>query len=214
MDLFKPLLIIHIIGGSLSLVLGTVVLMIKKGTARHKLLGRIFYYAMLIAAIVSMPMSYLHPNYFLFIIGVFTSFMLLSGRRYMVNKGKPEWQDWLLTSLMLVLAMAFIGFGGYHMIRGDSFGLVFLVFGSVSLLFVYHDWTNFTGRSKISNYYLTTHLQRMLGSYIASVTAFLVVNNTILPPMIAWLLPTAAVTPLIVTWSRKHKKIAIQEAVY
>jgi hypothetical protein len=115
---------------------------------------------------------------------------------------------------MLVLAMAFIGFGGYHMIRGDSFGLVFLVFGSVSLLFVYHDWTNFTGRSKISNYYLTTHLQRMLGSYIASVTAFLVVNNTILPPMIAWLLPTAAVTPLIVTWSRKHKKIAIQEAVY
>jgi hypothetical protein len=54
----------------------------------------------------------------------------------------------------------------------------------------------------------------MLGSYIASVTAFLVVNNTILPPMIAWLLPTAAVTPLIVTWSRKHKKVAIQEAVY
>jgi uncharacterized membrane protein len=205
MDLFKILLITHVVGGGLSLIMGTIVLSIKKGTALHKLLGSIFYYAMLTAALVALPMSYLHSNYFLFIIGVFTAFMLLSGKRYMVNKGKPEWQDWLLTSVMLVFAVAFIGFGIYHFIKGNSFGSVFLVFGSLSLLFVQQDWTNFRGRSVIANFYLTTHLQRMAGSYIASVTAFLVVNNTILPSVVAWLIPTAAVVPLIIRWSRKYK---------
>ena len=45
----------------------------------------------------------------------------------------------------------------------------------------------------------------MMGSYIAAMTAFIVVNNTILPEIVAWLLPTVIVTPLIIKWSRKYK---------
>ncbi|MEJ7684882.1 MAG: hypothetical protein WKG06_44950 [Segetibacter sp.] len=45
----------------------------------------------------------------------------------------------------------------------------------------------------------------MTGSYVASATAFLVVNNKILPNIIAWLLPTIIIVPLIVSWTRKYK---------
>jgi type IV secretory pathway component VirB8 len=44
----------------------------------------------------------------------------------------------------------------------------------------------------------------MIGAYIASITAFLVVNNTILPGVVAWLLPTAVLVPVLIKWSRKY----------
>jgi len=55
---------------------------------------------------------------------------------------------------------------------------------------------------------LVTHLQRMIGAYIASLTAFLVVNNTILPGVIAWLLPSVLLVPFIMAWSKKYKTTA------
>jgi len=63
-------------------------------------------------------MSYLHTNYFLFIIGVFTAYMLISGRRYMVTKGKPQWQDWALTGIMFSFALAFLGLSAYQFFLG------------------------------------------------------------------------------------------------
>ena len=69
-NLFKILLMLHIIGGSVSLLLGSYIMLVKKGNTQHKLLGNLFFYTMLIAALVALPMSYLHPNYFLFVIGL------------------------------------------------------------------------------------------------------------------------------------------------
>lgn len=200
MNLFQILLVLHILGGSISLLLGLFIMITKKGNRIHKTVGKIYFYSMLTAAIVALPMSYLHPNYFLFIIGVFTAFMLLSGKRYLLKK-KPSdvtSTDWLLTIIMLIFGLGFLGFGVLNLIKNEFFGIVFIAFGSISLLFVGQDYKNFMGKSSIKNYWLTTHIQRMTGSYIASVTAFIVVNNTILPDVLAWLLPTLTMVPLII----------------
>ena len=85
MEPFKFLLILHITGGTISLLLGAFILAKKKGNRLHKLIGQIYFFALLMASLVALPMSYLHANYFLFIIGVFTSYMLVSGKRY-INK--------------------------------------------------------------------------------------------------------------------------------
>jgi uncharacterized membrane protein len=205
-QLFKILLYLHIAGGATSLIVGSIVLSLKKGDARHKLLGNIFFYSMLLAALVALPMSYLHTNLFLFIIGIFTTYMLLTGVRYLAKKSAPATLiDHLLTVLMLVFGLAFMYLGIVNIINGNSFGTVFLVFGLISLLFVYQDRKNFTGQARFKNYWLTTHLTRMIGAYIASATAFIVVNNTILPNIVAWLLPTVILTPLIVKWIRQYK---------
>ena len=209
MSIFKLLLFVHIVCGSVSLLLGGYVVATKKGGKLHRICGNIYFICMLIAAIMSLGLSYLHPNYFLFIVGVFTAFMLLSGRRYIRKKyiSDVKWFDWLLMWTMLLFSSGFFGFGGYNLVRGNDFGIVFLAFGAISLLFVAQDYRNFTGRSKIVNCWLVTHLQRMIGSYIASLTAFLVVNNTLLPSTMAWLLPTAVMVPLIIFWSRKNRVV-------
>lgn len=207
MDIFTALLITHILGGGISLVLGMVILAVKKGSKQHVLMGKTYFFAMLTAALVAIPMSCLHPNYFLFIIGFFTAYMLLTGKFYLKKKKTDDVKalDWALTLLMLLFGIAFIALGSLNIAKSNYFGIVFIVFGSISFLFVVQDYRNFKGKSKIKNYWLTTHLQRMTGSYIASATAFLVVNNTILPGIIAWLLPTLIIVPLIISWTRKYK---------
>ena len=164
---------------------------------------------MLLAAIVAIPMSYLHPNYFLFLISIFTIYILITGVRYLNKKKREDVTiiDWLLTIIMLFFALAFVSFGIFNIVKGAYFGTVFLVFGSIGLLFTWQDYINYRGKSAIKNYFLTTHLQRMIGSYVASVTAFLVVNNHVLPSMVAWLLPTIILIPLIVRWTRKYKVV-------
>lgn len=211
MDNFKFLLIIHIIGGTLSLLLGTYILARRKGDRLHKLIGNIYFFAMLSTALVALPMSYLHTNYFLFIISVFTSYMLLSGKLYIRKTGTTpiSFADWLLTILMFIFGLLFIGLGVFDLFKENIFGIVFIVFGSIGLLFVYQDYINFNGKSRIKNFGLTTHLQRMIGSYIASITAFLVVNNKVLPGVLAWLLPTLIIVPFIIKWTRKRKIMAI-----
>lgn len=99
--------------------------------------------------------------------------------------------------VIFITAIAFLIYGAYLLSNTYQFGIVLCTFGLIGLLFVYQDYQNFSGKSKYVNYSLTTHVQRMLGSYIASLTAFLVVNNTYLPNVIAWLFPIVLITPLI-----------------
>ncbi|HNY54314.1 MAG TPA: hypothetical protein PKI86_01755, partial [Chitinophagales bacterium] len=122
---------------------------------------------------------------------------LLSGQ-------KPILFDWIFAGCMLLFGLVFIAFGIKLFLQQEKFGIVFVVFGFISLRFVYTDWQNYTGKAKEKNYWLLAHLQRMTGAYIASLTAFLVVNK-ILPGIIVWLLPTVILTPLIIAWTRKYR---------
>jgi uncharacterized membrane protein len=207
MTIFQLLLALHIICGGISLLLGLFVLLTKKGDKRHQVAGITFFYAMLSTSLLALIMSILHPSYFLFIIGIFTTYMLLTGKRYLKKKNVKDVKaiDWILTFTMLLFGIAFMVYGAYNLMNGRNFGIVLLVFGAISLLFVSQDYFNFKGKASVKNYWLLTHIQRMIGSYIASVTAFLVVNNTILPGIIAWLLPTFLLVPFIIYWSRKYE---------
>lgn len=206
MNLFNTLLVFHIAGGSIGLLIGSIVMMLKKGDKNHVRLGNIYFYSLLLSAIVSFPMSYLHSNWFLFIVGVFTSYMLLTGKSYLDKRTSAEVKvtDWILAGTMLLFGLGFLGIGLLNVFKGVYFGIVLIVFGAISLSFVLQDWANFTGRARVKNFWLTTHLQRMIGSYIASATAFIVVNNHVIPGVIAWLLPTIVLTPLIGIWTKKY----------
>src|SRR5437867_9340159 len=49
------------------------------------------------------------------------------------------------------------------------------------------------------------HMAGMLGSYVATVSAFSVVNFTFLPIAVRWLWPTVIGTPLIALWITYYK---------
>lgn len=207
MTLFGILLAFHIICGGASLLLGAFIMFSKKGDKRHKKIGDVYFYAMLGTSLIAIVMCYLHPNYFLFITAIFTIYMILTGKRYLKKKKTSDVKslDWILTVSMFIFGIIFIAYGIYGIIKYDNFGIVLIVFGSISILFVGQDYRNYKGLSTIKNFWLTTHLQRMVGSYIAATTAFVVVNNSILPEIVAWLLPTVLLVPLITIWRRKYQ---------
>lgn len=212
---FKIFLIVHIAGGSIGLLTGLLNIIQKKGGKKHKLIGRFFYFSMLVAGLSSLVLSYLKQNYFLFMVGLFTLYMVVSGQRYLMHK-EIETKginiiDWAISLIMLLSGLLFIGLGTWSIVKSNLFGLVFVTFGSLGLLFVAQDFLNFTKKNSIKNYWIVGHLQRMTGAFIAAMTAFLVVNAQYFPDFIPgfvyWLLPTIVLTPLIIKWSKNIKQL-------
>ena len=214
MDLvFKIILTLHIIGGSFGLIAGTINLIRQKGNNNHKIVGQVFTYSMLTAGISSLALAALHPNYFLFIVGVFTVYLVVTGKRclsWKIPNKRVQILDWAITISMLIVSVFFVGLGARDVIAGKNFGIVLIVFGVLGFRFVRTDFNNYSTKAKTKNYWLLVHLQRMIGAYIAAITAFLVVNAkyspVALPSMVFWLLPTIILTPLIISWSRKYSE--------
>ena len=164
---------------------------------------------MIINAIAGFLMAMIHKNLFLLIIAVFSFYMTTTGQRILslkrLNKGqKAKPFDWILTYTMIFFSLCFIGFGVYLKTKDKDIGTVLIIFGVISVLMAKKDINVYQGNIKIKNYWLLIHIQRMIGAYIAALTAFIVVNNTYLPPVVAWLMPTIILTPLIFYWSKKN----------
>ncbi len=207
--LFKILLAIHIIAGGIGLFTGTINLIRTKGDKKHQLTGKFFFYGMIINAIAGFIMSIMHNNLFLLIIAVFSFYMVATGQRFLslkkLDKGqKAEPIDWALSITMILFALGFLSYGSYLCVNGNNMGIILLVFGMISILMARKDILIYKGNLKFKNEWLLVHIQRMVGGYIAALTAFLVVNNVYLPSLVAWLGPTVVLTPLIVYWSRKY----------
>jgi uncharacterized membrane protein len=205
------ILVLHIVGGAVGLLTGTVNFFAKKGGNFHKIVGKLFVYGMLTSSVCSLVLSILHPNYLLFMIGIFTLYMVGTGIRYIHFKKLESYKagllDWILTVALLVAAIFFMITGIWLVIKSLHFGLVCVVFSLFALFFVKQDCENYRGKSKLRNYWLLAHLSRMTGGYIASLTAFLVVNAQYLPRQIPvvviWLFPSLILVPFIIGWSIK-----------
>lgn len=210
--LFTILLVLHIAGGLTGLIAGSINLIMKKGGQLHRKIGKIFVAAMITAGFSALGLSVIHPNYFLFMVGIFTIYMVGTGNRYvyfrLIGKDqKPKFLDWLLTVSMALSGILLLGIGIWILSGSNYFGIVFIVFGLFGLRFVTEDVKNYKGKSRFKNFWLVSHISRMTGGYIASVTAFLVVNAKYLPiqlpSVLIWLLPSLILVPFIIKWSRK-----------
>lgn len=211
MDGFTILLIFHVAGGAAGLLSGTVNLVLKKGNFRHKVIGKIFVWSMVMTGSTSLILALLHLNYFLFMTGVFTLYLVGSGARYihlkmLGNNQKPSLLDWLLTITVTISGTGLTGLGIWYLSKGLYFGAVFIVFGILGLLFAKNDLINYGGKYRSKSYWLLAHISRMTGCYIASLTAFLVVNTHYipvrLPSVVIWLLPSCILVPFIINRSR------------
>ncbi len=197
-SLLKIALILHIIAGMSALVCGLIALLLRKGSSGHKLNGNIFFYSMMGVAITALFISAFKSNDFLFYIGLFSLFMTLSGKRAIQNKTSTPGK---IDILILILGL---GTGIWMLAEAN---IVLRVFGGLSLLLALGDLNvYYKVYRKISihgNTWLIRHIRHMVGSYISTATAFLVVNIQFDPVWIMWLIPTAVGTPVIIYWIRK-----------
>jgi len=189
---------IHIIAGSVALIIGGIAALAEKGGKLHLRTGFYFAVAMAITAISAVVLSILNYNPFLLSIGFFTAYLVGSG--YL-------WAQRIPLARRHVLGR-YIGAAGiitaigmfYTAIDGSSWNVVLLVFGSILAIFSGSD----AFRQKPPKNPIALHGGRMGGAYIAATTAFLVVN--VEWTVVAWLLPTAIGSPLIAISLRRFAK--------
>jgi uncharacterized membrane protein len=202
--LFNISLIIHIASGTLALITGLIVIIAEKGTRFHKTIGRIYYWAMTSVAIFAVIMSFIHKNDFLFMLAFLSYYLVYTGFWAHRQNEKARPMDWI------VMAAVFIaGASRFYVTLAhpwNDFAIVPFVFSIGCMSATIQDFIAYMRKRMYNSNSVTRHIGRMLGSYIAAVTAFLVVNFHTDPAYILWLGPTVIGSVLITVWIIKYKR--------
>lgn len=203
---------VHILAGSLALLSGPVAMFNQDGGRIHRQSGKIYFWSMMVIFVTSIVLSVIRANWFLFMVGIFSTYLITTAYRALSLKKLHSGQkaakvDWIILVVSAVAGLGLLGMGLLLLVRsGNTFGLVPLVFSLVMLSGVKGDYQRFTVPPAEKNHWLKKHIIGMMGGYIATITAFLVQNVHTDPAFITWLLPTVIIAPFIRITVGKIKK--------
>ena len=174
-----------------------------KGKHLHRLAGKIYFYGMSGVFVTAVLVSLAKNLPFLLMVGFFSYHMVCSGYRALYLKKlhiqqKPELIDWLLSIVAGAFNTALLIWGIYKQLRlSQPAGIIAIVFGLIGIQFVIVNIRRFFKKPNDKSHWLQSHIGGMMGGYLATWTAFLVVNINFLPPLLTWLGPTAIGLPVI-----------------
>lgn len=200
----------HAFLGGVGLISGIGSMIVKKGSTPHKKMGKLFSIGMIGSASISLPIAWMpgHENLFLFLIGLFTIYLVLAGNRSLTFKPKIKKKaavtDLAISFGMLVFSLVMLGLGAYGLIAAVANSVLYLVFGGFGLFLTIRDFMFFKRFKDTKNDWLLNHITRMMAALIASITAFIVAGLGI-GSLVAWILPSVLGTLYITYWRRKMK---------
>ena len=206
----KIFIYIHAFFGGLGLITGIGSIIVRKGNLNHKRLGKCFTWSMIISSAISLVVARMpnHINNFLFLIGIFTIYMVLAGNRALTFKSAKKTEanliDKLVSGIMAASALVMIGFGFNGIVNGYSHSILFIFFGVIGMFLPYGDYKLFKNTLENRKLWLINHLSRMLGALIASITAFIVAGMKY-DTLWAWMIPSILGTVYITYWIKKVK---------
>lgn len=206
-DLLQTLIIIHAALGTIALICGSIALIAKKGLRLHKRAGKVFVVAMGLSIVLSIIIAVApgHTNIFLLSIGIFSLYFLVIGYRalrYKVQQTSTS-IDIMVSRLMWLISLAMII---VPLIVDGNILIVSSVFGAFGIWIAQRNINVLKNSEKVYANWLQMHLGNITGAFIASVTAFLVVND-VLPSMLNWFLPGIIGGIYIAYWIKKTRKI-------
>lgn len=205
-ETIQILIYIHAFFGGLGLLAGIASIVAKKGSGPHKKMGKLFSLGMLSSALISIPISWLpkHQNLFLFLIGVFTIYLVLSGNRALKyrSRSKAALVDQLISGAMFLFSILMIGIGVYTFSKAVNTAILYVFFGAFGLFFSWIDYRFYQNPIKTQAVYLVSHIRKMNGAFIASVTAFLVAGLGFMH-LAFWIAPSVLGTFYIIYWRKK-----------
>lgn len=206
----KITLFVHVLSGGIALLSGLGAILTKKGQKRHILSGSIYFWSMLSVIITGLVVGFYRNNLFLQAIAIFSFYMAFTGKRVLRYKKeiKPTAIDWSMNLLAMFVSAGMLTWGILILIQRGFVGAapMLLVFGTLLFSMTLNDARKMWKKNLVKNAWLLDHISRMGGSFIATSTAFLLVNTSIEPVWVMWLLPTAIGTPLIIQASNKWRK--------
>lgn len=216
--IISTLILIHAAFGGIALLSGSIAILTKKGSSIHKKSGKVFHYSMLISALIALIVSMLPSNFspFLFVVGVFTIYLILTGYaalsfKRISSQADIKWSK-ITSYTMFVVGLIMIIVGALNINHNNGMYIVMLIFGCIGTLNAFQDLRAYRNLKQLKRKWLQIHIGKMTGGYIAAVTAFIVVNQWI-PGIFGWLAPTILGTFYIFYWTKKvgpKKKVTLQ----
>ena len=203
--------LMHILAGMTALVVAPVAMVTAKGGPAHRRWGKVYFWMMAVVAVTAVPLGFWRPNYFLMLVAVFSFYFAFRGYRVLLRKHPERGDgaralDWSAAIATFVASTALIAFG---ILRPTALWVtvapVAIVFGIGGVGAAGFDMVRFVRPPPERMAWWFSHMAGMLGSYIATVSAFSVVNFDFLPTVARWLWPSVVGTPLIVLWIIYYK---------
>ena len=202
----KVLIFIHAGFGGIALLAGFISMIAKKGGQVHKKSGLVFYYSMIISAVVAMFVAFMpnHQSPFLFAIGIFSMYFVITGKRALKFKHKNPnlLPDKWIARIMIISGILMILL---PIVVSKTINIVLCVFAVVGIVFSVKDLILYKNPEKLKKSWLKLHLGKMIGAYIAATTAFVVVNQ-FFPSIYGWFIPGIVGGFFIMYWIRKLNK--------
>jgi uncharacterized membrane protein len=200
--------VLHVAAGAVSLLAGSVALATRKGSRPHRLAGKIFLVAMCTIAATALVLATVRPNPFLFFLAVFSGYLAVWGRVALARKPlaphTPAPRSHYLPTLAFALFCVYFAVAAVR-----SGALVFQIFAALALLLVAGHLQRLRRGGEYRVHWLLDHLAGFSTAFIASITAFMVVNtprflpNTEWAALLVWLGPTLIGVPLLRRASNK-----------
>ena len=213
----KISLVIHITAGASTLITGPVAIFYNfKDPKKHRIVGKTFFYAMLVVAFTAIAGFFKHPDkvFFQLLLGI--AIVVLTGifrgvrSIYLMKGGRVIPFDFGYTALLGLNGVFMLGLSAWHFYAGTMIALpiLFAVFGMMSLADVVKNRKIFSAPETMGRLdWMRLHTGTMLGAFTASTTAFTVNAAHFLPWYLQWFGPTLLLLPLQVYFGRKLKNM-------
>jgi hypothetical protein len=173
-----------------------------KGKKLHIFSGKAYVWCMAAIFFTALPMAIISDNIFLLLIALFSFYLAFAGMRFAANRqGIATNLDWFAIGIMLLSGMSMWILSILYFIDNNSQYIPLLVFGCVAGALGFADFKSYQNKKAIGQERIARHLTNMMGGTISVITAVLVVNVSVEPLWIWWILPTVLITPIIVWWN-------------
>ncbi|MFS4494015.1 hypothetical protein [Maribacter sp. 2308TA10-17] len=199
---------IHAFFGGLGLITGIGSMAVKKGGKLHKRMGKVFSISMITSCIIIIPIAWMpgHESLFLFLISMFTIYLVLIGRRALSFKSRQKIKadsiDLGISTAMMVFSLFMLGYGIYGLFASVPDNVLYMVFGGLGLFLTRKNFLFYKNFKTNKVAWLLAHLTHMIAGMIASITAFIVAGLK-LWTITAWVLPSVIGTIYIIYWRRR-----------
>lgn len=167
---------------------------------------------MLVVALTSTIISLLsNPiNYFLLVVGIFSFYLTFTGYRAVQLKNTPpQFIDKATTLLMLFTTLIMAGLAAYDWTYGNGqLSIILGIFGGIGGTLTISDLLVYANGLPHPREWMLRHLGRMLGAYVATLTAFVVTNfKGLVPRIYLWTVPTIIGASSILLLIQYYRKV-------
>jgi uncharacterized membrane protein len=206
-------ILLHVLGGTLSLGLGLVAILSPKGLRLHRRAGRLFMYSYAVVVVTAIIGIFVFEfRSFLLVVTILSLYDVFAGYRALQLRGRrPQPLDTAVSAIAFCTPWIFLA--AMHYLRQPwSPVLTWSILGGLILVTAYDLARNFLPLRWLQKVWVQEHLYKMMSAYIAITSAF---AGTVFSNLMPWaaVLPSAVGFAVIIgffiagpkAWKRSPK---------